>query len=143
VQPSNFLCAAQDEEAAALARKAKRKRSGGYDSDDSDFDDLRGRVADATAAMRGVRFAPSNAGTGVARSVRSMGGRSAASQRSAGSGRSAGTAKSRGGGRGGGPSMTGERYVVASEALSWLRICKQALPLLPRIAATGRYQTLM
>ena len=106
---SQISCGAQDKEAAALERKAKRKRSGGYDSDDSDFDDLRGRVADATAAMRGVRFAPSNAGTGAARSVRSAGGRSAATQRTAGSARSGGTAKSRS--RGGGPSMTGERYI--------------------------------
>ena len=100
----------QDEEAAAAARKAKRKRSGGYDSDDSDFDDLRGQVADATTAMRGVRFAPSDAGTGAQRSVRSGGGRSAAS------GRSGGTIKGgRGGrgGRGGGPSMTGDRWVLS------------------------------
>ncbi len=102
----------QDEEAAAAARKAKRKRSGGYDSDDSDFDDLRGRVADATTAMRGVRFAPSNAGTGAQRSVRSGGGRSAASGRTAATGRSGSTAKGGRGGRGGGPSMTGDRWVL-------------------------------
>ena len=70
---------------------------------------MRGKVADATTALRGVRFAPSSVGAGAERSVRSGGGRSAVSGRTAASGRSAGTAKGSKGGRGGGPSMTGDR----------------------------------
>lgn len=75
----------QDEEAI---ERNKRKRSDGYNSDDSDFDDLRAKVADASAAMKAVRFAASAAGTGAERSVKSMGGRSAASGRSGRSDRS-------------------------------------------------------
>jgi ribosomal RNA-processing protein 12 len=93
----------QDEEAI---ERNKRKRSDGYNSDDSDFDDLRAKVADASAAMKNVRFAASAAGTGAERSVKSMGVRSAASGRSGKSdrsGRSERDAKK-------GPTITGDRY---------------------------------
>ena len=92
----------QDEEAI---ERSKRKRSDGYNSDDSDFDDLRNKVADASAAMKAVRFANSVAGTGAERSVKSMGARSAASGRSGRSDRSGKSSRD----VKKGPTITGDR----------------------------------
>jgi ribosomal RNA-processing protein 12 len=52
--PASGRLVINDEEAAAEAKaERKRKRAGDdYDSDDSDFDDLRGHVRDLDAAMR-------------------------------------------------------------------------------------------
>lgn len=97
--------AAREAEAKRRA-KAKRKRAGeGFliDSDDSDFDDLRGYAPGVERALRGaksVHFAPSVGGAS-ARSGRTLGGRSAG-------GASAKSGASSGGGRG--QQHSGERF---------------------------------
>ena len=106
--------------------RSKRKRSDGYNSDDSDFDDLRTKVADASAAMKAVRFAPSATGTGAQRSVKSMGARSTGSGRSARSDRSG--KSSRDVKRG--PTITGDRR----EHSTSLTICRTS-----SFMVTGKY----
>ncbi|GBF99810.1 hypothetical protein Rsub_12563 [Raphidocelis subcapitata] len=99
-------------EEAAAKRRAKRKRAGAgeeffIDSEDSDYDDLRGYgpgIERALVGAKSVRFAPSAAG-GASAGGRSAGGRSAG-------GRSAGGRSARGGGRGGGRASqhSGDRF---------------------------------
>ena len=108
--PQGKLVINDDDEGGGGGKGGKRKRRGAddYDSDDSDFDDLRG-VRDLRYAMkaagRSVHFAASVAG---AKSVAaSLGGRSRASSLG---GRSSASAGARSVGAGHGSHHSGERF---------------------------------
>lgn len=105
----------RDEELEAAQKKRKR-RGADYDSDDSDFDDMRG-IADLSLAMksvaRSVRFAPSSAGRrsqgGPSSSQaggQSLGGRSAAGHGGRGQGSAAKPA----------PAHSGDRFKAKHRA---------------------------